>query len=75
MHVAAGNETRGAIVSEAGLERMRQQGLEFSVTQFENAGHMVSHGQPRAFIDDLKAFLARVRTAYLHEPPSTAAEL
>lgn len=60
LHVAAGNEVRGGIVSDLALERMRQLGVDFTVTRFENAGHMVSHSQPREFIDDLKAFLGRL---------------
>lgn len=58
-HIAAGNERRGAIVSDQSLERMRHLNVEFSVSRFEAAGHMVSHSQPRDFIDDLKAFLGR----------------
>lgn len=60
VHVAAGNPSRGGIVSDAAAQRLEQVGLAFTRTDFPNAGHMVSHAQPKELIDDLKSFLARL---------------
>jgi pimeloyl-ACP methyl ester carboxylesterase len=60
IHIAAANQSRGGIVTMAVIQRMNELGLAFTLTDFPNAGHMISHGQPREFINDLKAFLGRL---------------
>lgn len=60
VHIAAGDPSRGAIATGPAVARLKELGLPFTLTDFPGAGHMVSHAQPREFIDDLKAFLGTV---------------
>lgn len=60
VHIAVGNPAMGGLVSEEALAKQRAAGLEFTTTHFAQAGHVISFAQPREFIDDLKAFLARL---------------
>ena len=60
VHLALGEVEFGGIVLPEALRAFEGTGVVFSSKEFPGAGHMISPFFPREFINDLKAFLARI---------------
>jgi pimeloyl-ACP methyl ester carboxylesterase len=60
VHLALGDVALGGIVTPTALEDFAATGVSFTSTEFAGAGHMISPAFGRAYINDLKAFLAKV---------------
>jgi pimeloyl-ACP methyl ester carboxylesterase len=60
VHLAHGNPAMGGVVTTEHIEAVRAAGVNLTSTHFPGASHSLSRGFPREFINDLKAFLARL---------------
>jgi pimeloyl-ACP methyl ester carboxylesterase len=60
IHVAHGNPEIGGIVPQESLDAFKAACGQVTATYFPNAGHEPAFAVPREYINDLKAFLAKV---------------